>query len=346
MDFALMFCPYCGGDIETGDGSRYLCKECGKSIYTDRESIRQFIRPGELEDTFREALDALEDDNPKKALALADDILKASEETDFDAFFLRGAIYAYEGEDGKAFNDWKRGLELLSVYTNIDAYVCLMTRCVSEMIFKKEEEFVEFHPVKYLDKLCDEIYANTNESCKAFMYYSVYMEYRKILGRNEASGNEGFNEIVPELFRRVVEYGHNFWSLPHVINEYLAAIGYDPETYEDDDQEDKIVKHSKSNAIVLAKGKQLYASGVGQTSRVDSLRHAIDKAKSFGFDLNGAVMASDAFFPFADCVEIAHNEGIDTVIQPGGSVRDGETVEYCNKNGVAMVFTGIRHFKH
>lgn len=238
MDFALMFCPYCGGDIETGDGSRYLCKECGKSIYTDRESIRQFIRPGELEDTFREALDALEDDNPKKALALADDILKASEETDFDAFFLRGAIYAYEGEDGKAFNDWKRGLELLSVYTNIDAYVCLMTRCVSEMIFKKEEEFVEFHPVKYLDKLCDEIYANTNESCKAFMYYSVYMEYRKILGRNEASGNEGFNEIVPELFRRVVEYGHNFWSLPHVINEYLAAIGYDPETYEDDDQED------------------------------------------------------------------------------------------------------------
>ena len=119
-----------------------------------------------------------------------------------------------------------------------------------------------------------------------------------------------------------------------------------PEEAEDLLFANKIVKHSKSNAIVLAKGKQLYASGVGQTSRVDSLRHAIDKAKSFGFDLNGAVMASDAFFPFADCVEIAHNEGIDTVIQPGGSVRDGETVEYCNKNGVAMVFTGIRHFKH
>ena len=108
----------------------------------------------------------------------------------------------------------------------------------------------------------------------------------------------------------------------------------------------KLVKHSKSNAIVLAKGKQMLASGIGQTSRVDALKQAIAKAKSFNFDLNGAVMASDAFFPFADCVEIAANEGIKTVIQPGGSIRDNESIEWCNNNGVAMVFTGIRHFKH
>lgn len=108
----------------------------------------------------------------------------------------------------------------------------------------------------------------------------------------------------------------------------------------------KIVKQSKSNAIVLAKGGQLYASGVGQTSRVDALKQAIAKAKSFGFDLQGAVMASDAFFPFADCVEIAHKAGIEAVIQPGGSIRDQETVDYCNANGIAMVITGIRHFKH
>lgn len=108
----------------------------------------------------------------------------------------------------------------------------------------------------------------------------------------------------------------------------------------------KIVKHSKSNAIVLAKRKQLYASGIGQTSRVDALRQAIAKAQSFGFDLNGAVMASDAFFPFPDCVEIAHNAGINAVIQPGGSVRDNESIEYCNQNNIAMVTTGIRHFKH
>ena len=108
----------------------------------------------------------------------------------------------------------------------------------------------------------------------------------------------------------------------------------------------KIVKHSKSNAIVLAKNCQLLASGIGQTSRVDALKQAIEKAHSFNFDLTGAVMASDAFFPFADCVEIAHKAGVSAVIQPGGSIRDKDSIEYCNKNNVAMVMTGIRHFKH
>lgn len=108
----------------------------------------------------------------------------------------------------------------------------------------------------------------------------------------------------------------------------------------------KIVKQSKSNAIVLAKNGQLYASGIGQTSRVDALRQAIAKAQSFGFDLHGAVMASDAFFPFADCVEIADQAGITAVIHPGGSIRDNESVEYCDAHGMAMVTTGIRHFKH
>ena len=108
----------------------------------------------------------------------------------------------------------------------------------------------------------------------------------------------------------------------------------------------RLVKQSKSNTIVLAKGEQLLASGVGQTSRVDALRQAIDKAKSFGFDLNGAVMASDAFFPFPDCVEIAYNEGIKSVIQPGGSIRDKLSIEFCDNHLMSMVITGFRHFKH
>ncbi|MFT4061809.1 MAG: bifunctional phosphoribosylaminoimidazolecarboxamide formyltransferase/IMP cyclohydrolase [Edaphocola sp.] len=107
-----------------------------------------------------------------------------------------------------------------------------------------------------------------------------------------------------------------------------------------------VCKHLKSNAIALVKNKQLMGKGCGQTSRVDALRHAIEKAKSFSFDLKGAVLASDAFFPFDDCVKMAHQEGIAAVIQPGGSIRDKDTVAYCQQNGMALVVTGMRHFRH
>ncbi|MBL7925791.1 MAG: bifunctional phosphoribosylaminoimidazolecarboxamide formyltransferase/IMP cyclohydrolase [Bacteroidia bacterium] len=108
----------------------------------------------------------------------------------------------------------------------------------------------------------------------------------------------------------------------------------------------KICKHSKSNTIVLAQNNQLLGSGVGMTSRIDALQHAINKAKAQGFDLQNAVMASDAFFPFPDCVQIAHQAGITAVVQPGGSIKDALSIDYCNKNSVAMLTTGVRHFKH
>lgn len=108
----------------------------------------------------------------------------------------------------------------------------------------------------------------------------------------------------------------------------------------------KICKHLKSNNVVLAKDGQMLACGVGQTSRVDALKQAIDKAKEFGFDLNGAVMASEAFFPFPDCVEIAKNAGVSAVVQPGGSIKDQLSIDYCNENNIAMVMTGVRHFLH
>lgn len=108
----------------------------------------------------------------------------------------------------------------------------------------------------------------------------------------------------------------------------------------------KLVKNTKSNTIVLVKNQQLLASGTGQTSRVDALKQAIEKANRFGFELSGAVMASDAFFPFPDCVEIADKAGIHAVVQPGGSIKDKESIDYCNANNLAMVVTGVRHFKH
>ena len=130
--------------------------------------------------------------------------------------------------------------------------------------------------------------------------------------------------------------------------DFKVATKLAPEDSKIDDLifANKLVKHTKSNTIVFAKNRQLLASGTGQTSRVDALKQAVVKAKSFEFDLNGAVMASDAFFPFPDCVELANNEGVKTVIQPGGSIKDQDSIDFCDANGMAMVMTGNRHFKH
>ena len=139
---------------------------------------------------------------------------------------------------------------------------------------------------------------------------------------------------------------------PDNISDSAEMLKYPTELKPNKDQiEDllfasKISKNTKSNTIVLVKNKQLLASGTGQTSRIDALNQAIDKAKNFGFDLKNASMASDAFFPFPDCVEIAHKNGINSIIQPGGSIKDNLSIEYCNKNNITMVFTGVRHFKH
>src|SRR5665647_3507968 len=146
--------------------------------------------------------------------------------------------------------------------------------------------------------------------------------------------------------------GGVLWQERDRVNESVTDMKCVTERHPTDEEykdmvfANRIVRQSRSNAIVLAKGGQLCASGIGQTSRIDALRQAIDKARAFGLPLEGAVMASDAFFPFADSVSTAHEAGITAIIQPGGSVRDQESIDYCNKNNVSMVFTGIRHFKH
>jgi phosphoribosylaminoimidazolecarboxamide formyltransferase/IMP cyclohydrolase len=148
------------------------------------------------------------------------------------------------------------------------------------------------------------------------------------------------------LLNGVIEQDKDLKTETH--NDMQTVTKTAPTADEKRDMEfaNKIVKHTKSNTIVLAKNNQLLASGVGQTSRVDALQQAIVKANNFGFDLKGSVMASDAFFPFPDCVEIAHKAGITAVIQPGGSIKDKDSIAYCDANGVSMVMTGTRHFKH
>ena len=157
--------------------------------------------------------------------------------------------------------------------------------------------------------------------------------------------NAGGSTVRTALNGALVQERDNVSETPDMLKR-VTGDAPTPEQIEDMLFANKIVKHSKSNAIVLAKNRQLCGSGVGQTSRVDALKHAIQKAHDFNLSLDGAVMASDAFFPFGDCVEIAYNAGVRAVIQPGGSVRDNESVEFCNANHVPMVMTGIRHFKH
>jgi phosphoribosylaminoimidazolecarboxamide formyltransferase/IMP cyclohydrolase len=163
-----------------------------------------------------------------------------------------------------------------------------------------------------------------------------------LLRNNHAKSNYGFRSLLNGVLWQ--ERDNNTESAEQM--KPVTKRNPQPAEYEDLVFANIIVKHSKSNAIVIARNNQLYASGIGQTSRVDALKQAIEKAKSFGFDLNGSVLASDAFFPFADSVEIAHKAGITAIVQPGGSVRDQESIDYCSSNGIAMVFTGIRHFKH
>ncbi len=160
----------------------------------------------------------------------------------------------------------------------------------------------------------------------------------KNLALPEMKYRSALNGVLAQQADTAVETADSF--------RLVTETAVDPAQEEDLIFANKVVKHSKSNAIVLAKNKQLCASGIGQTSRVDSLKQAIEKAQAFNFDLKGAVMASDAFFPFADCVEIADKAGITAVVQPGGSVRDQDSVDYCNAHGIAMVMTGTRHFKH
>ena len=236
MDIMLMFCPYCGGELGPKDDTGNVCQSCGKNIFAERQSIDKVIPSGEAGSAFRDALAAVNDDNPKKALEIAEEFNESSPGA--DALFLRGAVYAYMGEDGKAAIDWKKGLEAMTSFTNIDAYVCIMSRAIADMIYFKEKEFIDFEPVKYIDKLCDEIHADTGESCKAFFFYTVYNDCEIMMDQLQDEGAEVFKDVLPLLFRRTVEYHRNMLCLIQVIDAYLAKMGYNPETYEDDDKVD------------------------------------------------------------------------------------------------------------
>ncbi len=238
MDFVLMSCPYCGRAVDSSDPKRYVCLSCGKFIYTDRKDTTSFIRSSEIEDRIRDVFAAVDDGNDKKAMEIAEDIIESTGCCNHDGYFIRGYVLEHMGEDGKALADWRKGLELLSNDVNLDAYVCLMSKGISDMILFKEREFIEFNVLAHIDKLTDDIDACTGMSTKAFVYYSVYRDCLD-MARRADSEDEGayLKDIIPLLFRRVVAYHRNFWCLSRIIEEYLGYVGYNPDTYEEDDND-------------------------------------------------------------------------------------------------------------
>ena len=193
-----------------------------------------------------------------------------------------------------------------------------------------------------IDKLFFEVIIAPNYSEKALSLLKQKKNRIVLVRKNIKSATFAFRSLLNGVLWQDSDLSTETASEMRPVTVKAPSSG----EFEDLVFANKIVKHSKSNAIVIAKAKQLCASGVGQTSRVDAIKQAIEKARIFGFDLKGAVIASDAFFPFADSVEMADKAGIKAIVQPGGSVRDKDSIDYCDKNGVAMVFTGIRHFKH
>lgn len=202
---------------------------------------------------------------------------------------------------------------------------------------------IDADTAKEIHKLFFEVIIAPEYSEEAFTILTTKRKKRVLLKIKEyAIQQRTFKSLLNGIIEQEVD------SAMETATDFKVATEKSPSDAEIQDLifANKCVKHLKSNTIVLAKGNQLLGMGCGQTSRVDACRQAITKAKAFGFDLEGAVMASDAFFPFPDCVEIASEAGIKAVVQPGGSIRDNESIDFCNANGLSMVMTGVRHFRH
>lgn len=237
MEFSITFCPYCGRTVDSSSNDRYVCTNCGKTIIRNRIEALGLIPECTAKDLLLDGMEAINDENTKKAYAISDEIVDSDECADPDRYFMRGFLFAYMGEDGRAYNDWKKGFELLGDSTVLDKYVCIVSRAITDMIFSKEEDYIEFSADKYVEKLADEIDASTGLSCKAFIFYSIGMDCMTITEDPSVAWFDDLKEVLPPLFKKVIAYQRNYWCLCRIIREVLEAIEYDPETYEDDDME-------------------------------------------------------------------------------------------------------------
>ena len=232
MDFRLMSCPYCGSDIDNVDPQGSVCPTCSMELIRDRDNIRAFIRDDELQDTYNDAINKLRDGSTDKAMEVADSLMSEGAGNDWNPLFLRGAIFCAMGEDGKAINDWKAGMKMMNGYTDADKYVCLISYFMAKLIRSKEEECVEFDSVRALESLAESLDDCLQRPCKSYLFYSTLMQFVKDL---DGDVDDDMLEIVEKLSRKIVAYSHDIPLLVTFIDELLDFVGYDEETFEDDD---------------------------------------------------------------------------------------------------------------
>jgi len=232
----MQYCPYCSGEVAEFDPRFDMCDSCGKRLYKFRADVSRFPAAVGRESELREVMDCIGDDNLPKARSILEGMIEEKGDDDSDILALLGAIHMKEGEDGKALMEWKKAVEKLETFHNIDAYVCLFASTISDHIYYSEIEFIAFDYIKYIDRLGEVIYNRLNEPSTFVLYLTINRIYRyRMEELGISSDDPTFKDVVKKLFCRLVEYSRNYKALISLIEDMLMILGYNEETYVEDE---------------------------------------------------------------------------------------------------------------
>lgn len=235
MAFTIRLCPFCGGAITSEESGYYLCEECGKRSYRSRIYSKVFLQGKPYEAQYSSIIDLL-DVNPDKALAQINEVVESVEEPDTDMLYTRATVYTALGEEGKALIDWKKGLEAMSDFRNIDAYILSVCRNIMDTIVIKEREFLDFSPLEYIDNIATEFSLKTEVPCRGLFYLTLYRDFRTAYQSGKLDEDEDvYDTTIVRILPKILAYGRDYRMVIDAIDEMLEDFHYNPDTYIDDD---------------------------------------------------------------------------------------------------------------
>ncbi|MBE6522042.1 MAG: hypothetical protein E7Z62_02795 [Thermoplasmata archaeon] len=235
MAFTIRLCPYCGGAITSDEFGYYICGECEKRTFRSRSNSKAYLLNKPYEDEFSSIVSLIERD-PSEAISKVEEMMNESEEPTADMYFTRGFAFAADGEEGKAHNDWKKGLDLITDFRFIDAYIVGVCKRIVDLIIMKEREFIQFNPIEYIDLISTEFGVKASVPCKGIFYITVYRNFRMKYQAGELDGDDDiYPTIIPKLLNKILSYGRDFRTVNTIIEEVLEDFHYNPDTYVEDD---------------------------------------------------------------------------------------------------------------